>query len=153
MAKPGDMLTIGDVAERSGVAHTALRFYEDRGLISSVRTSGNQRRYSRAVLRKLAFIRAAQRVGLSLEEITSALSSLPDERVPTRKDWTRLSKSWRTELDARIDALARLRDTLDGCIGCGCLSLQLCALYNADDRLAEQGPGAPRLRPQVEGGI
>lgn len=147
------MLTIGEVAARSGVAHTALRFYEERGLISSTRTSGNQRRYARPVLRRLAFIRAAQRVGLSLEQISEALSTLPDDHAPTKADWTRLSRRWQEELDARIDGLKRLRERLTGCIGCGCLSLRTCALHNADDRLAEFGPGAPRLRPEPEGGM
>lgn len=141
-----DWLTIGEVVERSGVPHTALRFYEQRGLVASERTSGNQRRYPRVVLRRLAFIRAAQRVGLSLEDISAALASLPDGRTPTRRDWTRLSASWRHELDTRIEALTRLRDNLDGCIGCGCLSLRRCVLHNPDDELAAHGPGAPRLR-------
>jgi MerR family redox-sensitive transcriptional activator SoxR len=147
------LLTIGEVAHRSGVAHTALRFYEDRGLITSARTAGNQRRYDRGVLRRLAFIRSAQRVGLSLEQITEALSTLPDDHAPTKADWARLSRQWREELDARIDGLQRLRDRLTGCIGCGCLSLRTCALHNADDQLAEFGPGAPRLRPTQEGGV
>lgn len=147
MAKLPKQLTIGQVADRSGVAQTALRFYEDRGLISSTRTSGNQRRYQRPVLRRLAFIRAAQRVGLSLEQISDALSELPADHAPTKADWTRLSRSWREELDARIDGLQRLRDRLTGCIGCGCLSLRSCALQNPDDQAAEEGPGSPRLRP------
>lgn len=123
-----EWLTIGEVAARSGVPHTALRFYEERGLLAVQRSGGNQRRYPRAALRRLAFIRAAQRVGLSLDQITAALATLPQGRSPTRRDWTRLSRSWRSELDARIDALLRLRNDLDECIGCGCLSLQLCAL-------------------------
>jgi MerR family redox-sensitive transcriptional activator SoxR len=143
-------LTIGEVSQRSGIAQTALRFYEQRGLISSTRTSGNQRRYDRAVLRRLAFIRAAQRVGLSLEEISRALSTLPADHAPTKADWTRLSRKWRDELDARIDGLQRLRDRLTGCIGCGCLSLRSCALHNRDDRMAELGPGAPLLRPAAD---
>ncbi|HEY2723546.1 MAG TPA: redox-sensitive transcriptional activator SoxR [Pseudonocardiaceae bacterium] len=147
-----DLLTIGEVAERSGVPHTALRFYEDRGLIRSQRTVGNQRRYPRVMLRRLAFIRAAQRVGLSLEQVSAALRTLPEGRTPTRKDWSRLSRSWRAELDARIDALVRLRDDLDGCIGCGCLSLRTCALNNPGDIQAAAGPGAPKLRPAAEGG-
>ncbi|RLK62240.1 MULTISPECIES: redox-sensitive transcriptional activator SoxR [Actinokineospora] len=148
-----DSLTIGEVADRSGVPHTALRFYEERGLIFSERTSGNQRRYPRAVLRRLAFIRTAQRVGLSLEEIHAALDTLPERRTPTKLDWARLSKAWRTELDARIDALQRLRDNLTSCVGCGCLSLKSCHLVNTDDRLAAFGPGAPRLKAASEGGI
>jgi MerR family transcriptional regulator, redox-sensitive transcriptional activator SoxR len=146
-------LTIGEVVRRSGVAHSALRFYEQRGLIRSERTAGNQRRYPREVLRRLAFIRAGQRVGLSLEDISAALAELPDGRTPTTRDWQRLSRSWRAELDARIDGLIRLRDRLTGCIGCGCLSLRTCSLYNPDDELAVQGPGAPKLRPIAEGGV
>jgi MerR family redox-sensitive transcriptional activator SoxR len=148
-----DTLTIGEVAARSGVPHTALRFYEERGLIASERTTGNQRKYRRAVLRRLAFIRTAQRVGLSLEEIHDALETLPDRRTPTKSDWTKLSQTWRGELDARIDALHRLRDRLSGCIGCGCLSLKHCYLYNHDDQLARIGPGAPGLKAATEGGI
>jgi MerR family redox-sensitive transcriptional activator SoxR len=148
-----DILTIGEVAARSGVPHTALRFYEERGLIASERTTGNQRKYHRAVLRRLAFIRTAQRVGLSLEEIRDALETLPERRTPTKSDWTRLSQTWRRELDARIDALHRLRDKLSVCIGCGCLSLKSCNLYNHDDRLARVGPGAPGLKAAAEGGI
>jgi MerR family redox-sensitive transcriptional activator SoxR len=152
VGKLPDALTIGQVAQRSGVAHTALRFYEERGLISSVRSAGNQRRYPRVVLRRLAFIRAAQRVGLSLEEVREALATLPDDRTPTKADWARLSKGWQAELDARIDALQRLRDRLTSCVGCGCLSLRSCGLYNTDDWLAGFG-GAPKLAPAAEGGI
>ncbi|GAA3356129.1 MULTISPECIES: redox-sensitive transcriptional activator SoxR [Saccharopolyspora] len=144
------LLTIGEVAHRSGVAQTALRFYEQRGLITSTRTSGNQRRYGRPVLRRLAFIRAAQRVGLSLEQISDALATLPTDHAPTKADWTRLSRSWRDELDARIDGLQRLRDRLSGCIGCGCLSLRTCTLNNADDQMAAQGPGSPLLTPSAD---
>ena len=146
-------LTIGEVVHRSGVTHSALRFYEQRGLIHSDRTTGNQRRYPREVLRRLAFIRAGQRVGLSLEDIAAALAELPDGRTPTTRDWRRLSRAWRAELDARIDGLLRLRDRLTGCIGCGCLSLRTCSLYNADDELSAHGPGAAKLRPAAEGGI
>ncbi|RCW43225.1 MerR family redox-sensitive transcriptional activator SoxR [Halopolyspora algeriensis] len=153
MSKLPKLLTIGEVAHRSGVAQTALRFYEDRGLISATRTSGNQRRYERGVLRRLAFIRAAQRVGLSLEQVAEALATLPQDHAPTKADWERLSRRWRDELDARIDGLQRLRDRLTGCIGCGCLSLRTCALHNTDDRMAEFGPGAPRLRPDADGGL
>jgi MerR family transcriptional regulator, redox-sensitive transcriptional activator SoxR len=153
VSKLPDSLTIGDVARRSGVPHTALRFYEERGLIASERTSGNQRKYPRAVLRRLAFIRTAQRVGLSLEEIRDALGTLPEGRTPTKSDWTRLSNQWRGELDARIDAMQRLRDRLTSCIGCGCLSLKSCGLMNHDDILATLGPGAPRLKAATEGGI
>ena len=145
-------LTIGQVADRSGVPHTALRFYEEAGLISAERTTGNQRRYPRAVLRRLAFIRTAQRVGLSLEQIREALGTLPDGRTPTKSDWARLSRVWRIELDARIDALNRLRDRLTSCIGCGCLSLRSCELYNHNDEMAALGPGAAKLKPASEGG-
>lgn len=138
-------ITIGQLAERSGVASSALRFYEDQGLISSERTTGNQRRYAQSTLRRVAFIRSAQRVGLSLEEIRDALSTLPDNRTPTKADWTRLSREWRPRLEEQIRRIERLRDNLDGCIGCGCLSLQKCTLMNPGDVLAEHGPGPVRL--------
>lgn len=150
MPKLPAKLTIGEVADRSGIAPTALRFYEQRGLISSTRTSGNQRRYQRATLRRLAFIRAAQRVGLSLEQISDALAALPTDHAPTKADWARLSRGWRNELDARIEGLQLLRDRLTGCIGCGCLSLRTCALHNAGDQMAADGPGAPRLQPSAD---
>ena len=134
-------LTIGELSERSGVATSAIRYYEDRGLVRSRRTPGNQRRYERAMLRRLAFVRTAQRVGLSLEEIEAALATLPSSRTPTKADWTRLSRGWRPRLDAQIAQLERLRDTLDSCIGCGCLSLKRCSLNNPDDALAARGPG------------
>lgn len=153
VSKLPDSLSIGQVAQRSGISHTALRFYEDSGLITAERTAGNQRKYPRAVLRRLAFIRTAQRVGLTLEQIRDALDTLPDGRSPTKSDWAKLSHSWRTELDARIDSLQRLRDRLTSCIGCGCLSLRSCGLYNADDQMAVLGPGAPKLRPAGEGGV
>lgn len=153
MSSLPELLTIGQVADRSGVPHTALRFYEESGLIEAQRTTGNQRRYPRAVLRRLAFIRTAQRVGLSLEQIRDALAGLPDGRVPTKTDWARLSRAWRTELDARIDALQRLRDRLTGCIGCGCLSLRSCTLRNHEDEMARLGPGALKLKAASEGGI
>jgi MerR family redox-sensitive transcriptional activator SoxR len=148
-----DHLSIGEVATRSGIPHTALRFYEERDLIASTRSAGNQRRYPRAVLRRLAFIRTAQRVGLSLEEISDALHTLPDQRTPTKADWAKLSKSWQEELDTRIDALQRLRQRLTSCIGCGCLSLRTCHLSNPGDAMEPLGPGAPRLKPRSEGGI
>ena len=135
-------LTIGELSERSGVATSAIRYYEDRGLVASRRTTGNQRRYPRATLRRLAFIRTAQRVGLSLEEVEAALATLPSGRTPTKADWARLSRSWRPRLDDRIRQLERLRDTLDSCIGCGCLSLRRCALNNPEDEVAHRGPGA-----------
>ena len=134
-------ITIGELSERSGVAASAIRYYEDLGLVRSRRTPGNQRRYDRAMLRRLAFIRTAQRVGLSLEEIEAALTSLPSNRTPTKADWTRLSRSWRPRIGAQISRLERLRDTLDSCIGCGCLSLRRCALSNPDDEVADRGPG------------
>jgi MerR family redox-sensitive transcriptional activator SoxR len=140
-----DLLTVGDVAHRSGFAPSALRFYEREGLLAATRTSGNQRRYERNVLRRLAFIRAARNVGLSLEEVAAALATLPDGRTPTRADWTRLSHTWRARLDAQIAALQRLRDGLDSCIGCGCLSLKRCAISNPGDIAATGGPGAVYL--------
>jgi MerR family redox-sensitive transcriptional activator SoxR len=140
-----DLLTVGEVAHRSGFAPSALRFYEREGLLAARRTSGNQRRYERNVLRRLAFIRAARNVGLSLEEVAAALATLPDGRTPTRADWTRLSHTWRARLDAQIAALQRLRDGLDSCIGCGCLSLKRCAISNPGDIAATDGPGAAYL--------
>jgi len=145
-------LTIGQVAERSGVATSALRYYEERGLITSERTAGNQRRYAQAMLRRVAFIRSAQRVGLGLEEIEEALSTLPSDRAPNKADWARLSRSWRPRIDAQIERLERLRDKLDGCIGCGCLSLRTCALNNPDDEAAPRGPGAVYLEPAAHEG-
>ncbi|MGH9157720.1 MAG: redox-sensitive transcriptional activator SoxR [Acidimicrobiales bacterium] len=135
------MLTIGEVAQRADVATSALRFYEHEGLISSTRTTGGQRRYHRDVLRRVAFVRAAQRVGLTLEEIKQAMASLAESRTPTAADWARLSRSWRPLLDRRIAELERVRDNLDSCIGCGCLSLRVCQLMNPDDIAAAEGPG------------
>jgi MerR family redox-sensitive transcriptional activator SoxR len=140
-----DLLTVSEVAHRSGFAPSALRFYEREGLISAIRTTGNQRRYERSVLRRLAFIRAARNVGLSLDEVAAALHTLPDGRTPTRADWTRLSRSWRARLDEQIAALTKLRDGLDSCIGCGCLSLKRCAMSNPADVAATAGPGAAYL--------
>jgi MerR family transcriptional regulator, redox-sensitive transcriptional activator SoxR len=134
-------LGIGAVSERTGVAHSALRFYEAEGLIHATRSAGGQRRYPRDVLRRVSFIRIAQQVGLSLDEIRTALSSLPDNRTPNKHDWERLSTSWRPRLDGQIAMLERLRDRLTGCIGCGCLSLQACRLLNPGDAAAERGPG------------
>jgi MerR family transcriptional regulator, redox-sensitive transcriptional activator SoxR len=134
-------LTIGALSERSGVAASALRFYEAEGLIHATRTAGGQRRYSRDTLRRVSFIRVAQQVGLRLEEIRIALESLPEHRTPTAKDWERLSASWRPRLDAQIALLERLRDRLGGCIGCGCLSLRFCKLLNPDDQAGQRGPG------------
>jgi MerR family redox-sensitive transcriptional activator SoxR len=140
-------LTIGELAARSGVRPSALRFYEQAGLVSAERTAGNQRRYARSTLRRVAFIRAAQRVGLTLEEIRTALATLPADRTPTRADWRRLSRSWQSELETRIMTLQRLRDQLTSCIGCGCLSLRTCSLSNTDDVLAARGAGVTSLLP------
>jgi MerR family redox-sensitive transcriptional activator SoxR len=140
-------LSIGQLSTRSGVATSALRYYEDLGLIGSERSGGNQRRYAQATLRRVAFIRSAQRVGLTLDEIAEALATLPAGRTPTKADWSRLSRSWRPRIDAQIERLERLRDKLDSCIGCGCLSLRTCALNNPDDEVAPRGPGAVFLQP------
>ena len=134
-------LTIGELARRSGVAPSALRHYEAIGLIASLRSDGNHRRFHRSMLRRVAFVRAAQAVGLTLEEIGAALATLPERRTPTAADWNRLARDWTPLLDARIAALTRLRDKLAGCIGCGCLSLQRCALYNPGDVAAARGAG------------
>ena len=155
--RPDDLLTVGEVAARSGFAPSALRYYERLGLVHATRTSGGQRRYERSVLRRLAFVRAARNVGLRLEEVEHALSRLPDGRTPTKADWARLSKDWRARLDEQIAALEALRDGLDSCIGCGCLSLRRCALSNPGDVAAPSGPGAaylPRLlrAPAPDGG-
>lgn len=134
-------LTIGEVSERTGVSPSALRYYEAEGLIAAKRTDGQQRRYEREVLRRVSFIRIAQQLGLTLDEVREQLASLPDERTPTKADWARLSRGWRPRLDAQIAMLQRLRDTLTDCIGCGCLSLRSCALYNPDDAAARFGAG------------
>jgi MerR family redox-sensitive transcriptional activator SoxR len=138
-------LTVGEVAARAGVAVSALHFYEAQGLIASRRTAGNQRRYPREVLRRVAFIRASQGVGIPLRRIKAALDQLPEGRTPTRADWERLSAAWRDDLDDQITRLQRLRDNLSGCIGCGCLSLGLCKLMNPDDIAGREGPGARNL--------
>jgi MerR family redox-sensitive transcriptional activator SoxR len=140
-----ETLTIGELAARSGVPTSALRFYEARGLIRAGRSGGNQRRYDRAELRRVAFIRIAQRVGLSLDEIARALAALPGSRTPTKADWARLSAAWRSRLNDQIAVLERLRDRLTGCIGCGCLSLQRCRISNPDDLVAADGPGPAYL--------
>jgi MerR family transcriptional regulator, redox-sensitive transcriptional activator SoxR len=137
----GPLLTIGALSERTGVATSALRFYEAEGLISATRSAGGQRRYSRDTVRRVSFIRVAQQVGLRLDEIGEALASLPGNRTPTAKDWERLSSSWRPRIDAQIAMLERLRDRLHGCIGCGCLSLRVCRLANPGDAAAAMGPG------------
>lgn len=134
-------LSIGALSDRTGVATSALRFYEAEGLIFSTRSAGGQRRYRRETIRRVSFVRIAQQVGLTLDEIRSALSSLPQNRTPDRRDWERLSRSWRPRLEAQIVMLERLRDRLDGCIGCGCLSLAVCRLANPDDAAAAAGPG------------
>jgi MerR family transcriptional regulator, redox-sensitive transcriptional activator SoxR len=140
-----DLLTVGEVAHRSGFAASAIRFYDKEGLITATRTSGGQRRFERSMLRRLAFIRAARNVGLTLDEIATALDTLPDSRTPTRADWARLSKDWRARLDDQIAGLIALRDSLDSCIGCGCLSLKRCAISNPSDSAAQAGPGAVYL--------
>ncbi len=146
-------LTIGELSARSGVAASALRFYEEVGLLSAERTSGNQRRYPRHMLRRVAFIRAAQRVGLSLDEIAAALSQLPASRTPTKSDWERVSRSWTTRIDKQIDDLNRLKEKLAGCIGCGCLSLRTCVMTNPDDQQAELGPGPAWLATSENNGV
>ena len=149
-----DPLTISEVASRSGFSTSALRYYEREGLITATRTAGNQRRYERHELRRLAFIAAARHIGLTLDEIRDALSLLPEGRNPTRADWTRISRSWRKRLDQEIAALESLRDGLDGCIGCGCLTLQRCRLSNPADVAATRGSGAvylpAPLHPQID---
>ncbi|MEM9565543.1 MAG: redox-sensitive transcriptional activator SoxR [Actinomycetota bacterium] len=139
--KPGRSLTIGDVAKRTGTATSTLRFYEDRRLISSRRNDSGYRIYDADVIRRVSFIRTAQRVGLTLEEIGEALASLPDERTPNARDWARLARAWGPSLDERIATLTRLREQLDSCIGCGCLSLTSCGIWNPDDVAASLGEG------------
>ena len=138
------MLTVGEVAQRSGVAISALHFYEEKGLIQSERNAGNQRRYPRHVLRRIGIIKAAQQLGISLHSIQQAFDSLPQDRRPSREDWALLGEKWRRDLDIRIQKLVRLRDQMDQCIGCGCLSIEQCPLRNPGDKLATEGPG-PRL--------
>ena len=140
-----DLLSVGEISRRSGFAESAIRYYERLGLLAASRTAGGQRRFERSTLRRLAFIRAARNVGLSLTEVAGALGSLPAGRTPTRADWTRLSRGWRERLDEQIDALVALRDGLDSCIGCGCLSLQRCAISNPGDAARAGGPGAAYL--------
>ena len=144
-----DLLPIGEVAARSGFSTSALRFYEKEGLLEASRTSGGQRRYPRSVLRRLAFVRAASNVGLSLDEVRAALATLPAGRTPSKTDWRRLSESWRARLDEQISALQDLRDGLTSCIGCGCLSLRSCRLSNPGDAARAQGPGARYLAPSL----
>ncbi len=135
------LLSIGELSRRTGVANSALRFYESRGLIQSQRERGNQRRYHRAVIRRVSIIRIAQSLGLSLQEISDVFGALPNQRTPTKKDWTKISLAWGKQLDQRIENLKNLREKLTGCIGCGCLSMQNCRLYNQDDVAAEFGNG------------
>jgi MerR family redox-sensitive transcriptional activator SoxR len=139
MSEPN--LTVGAVARRCGVAVSALHFYEEKGLIKSWRNAGNQRRFNKEVIRRVSVIKAAQKVGISLAEIQEQLSTLDNNRTPTQKDWERLSKNWRASLDERIAYMERLRDYLTGCIGCGCLSMKVCPLYNQNDELEVRGPG------------
>ncbi len=148
---PQTSLSVGQLAERSGLAVSALHYYERLGLITALRSAGNQRRYPKAMLRRVAFVRAAQQLGIPLADIGAALRELPQQRTPTKADWARLSARWRAQLDARIGALQALRDRLDGCIGCGCLSLRACALYNPADSCAQLGSGAQRLWPVLAG--
>lgn len=136
-----EWLTIGELADRAGVATSALRFYETKGLIRSERTEGNQRRYPRATLRRVALIRAGQEIGLTLAELAAALERLPHDKTPTKADWERLSKSWREQLDAQIAEMIALRDELTDCIGCGCLSLKSCAIFNPGDVASDLGSG------------
>lgn len=145
--EPTRELTVGEVAERSGVAVSAIHFYESKGLITSWRNQANQRRYPREVLRRVAIIKVAQRLGLPLASIKTALDSLPKGRTPTSRDWQKLSAKWHDELDERIKKLTRLRDRLTGCIGCGCLSMTDCPLRNPSDELAERGPGPQLIEP------
>ncbi|MBR7744671.1 redox-sensitive transcriptional activator SoxR [Phycicoccus sp. BSK3Z-2] len=147
-----DLLAIGEVAQRSGVSVPTVRFYEEKGLLVSVRTAGNQRRFERHVLRRIAVVRAGQRFGLTLAEIRDALEALPPDRAPTKRDWSRMSRRWHDLLTERIEAMTRVRDGLSSCIGCGCLSLRSCPVYNADDVLSSEGPGARRLPPAAREG-
>lgn len=145
MTSSEKFFTIGETAKRCDVAASALRFYEQKGFIKSIRTEGNQRRYHASTLRVISVIKAAQNLGLTLSEIELGLNSLPNNRVPNKSDWSKLSSKWRAVLDSRIDHLTRLRDNLDNCIGCGCLSLSNCHLFNPDDVASEQGAGARYL--------
>ncbi len=144
MAK-NEALSVGSLAKRAGVAVSTLHFYEHKGLIHSSRTAGNQRRYQKETLRRVSVIKTAQKLGISLNRIKAAFSTLPDNRTPTQKDWERLSQGWQKELDERILVLERLRQRLAGCIGCGCLSMKSCPLYNEEDHLALRGSGAVLL--------
>jgi MerR family redox-sensitive transcriptional activator SoxR len=142
------MLAIGDLAGRTGLSVSAIRFYEARGLVSALRNPGGQRRFMRSDIRRLSFIRIAQQLGFTIEEIGALLAALPQGRTPTQKDWAKISRVFRRRLDERIAAMSNMREKLDGCIGCGCLSLRRCGLYNPQDRLAAQGAG-PQLLPTI----
>lgn len=144
------VLSVGEVAHRSGLSVAAVRYYEQRGLLNSTRTAGNQRRYPRHVLRRLAFVAAAQRVGLTLDEIATALGTLPPDHAPSAADWARLGQPWQLRITERIRELEALRDTLQGCLGCGCLSLTRCALYNPSDEAAGEGPGSRWVRDATQ---
>ncbi len=148
-----DRLSIGELADRTGLAVSAIRYYEAEGLVSALRNAGGHRRFLRSDIRRLSFVLIAQQFGFSIEQIRTQLQTLPDERTPTKKDWARISRRFRRALDAKMETLQRLRDHLDGCIGCGCLSLQRCRLYNPDDRAGRHGAGPRYLlgdRPEVE---
>ena len=146
-----EWLAIGELSERTGVAPSALRFYESLGLIQATRSDGGQRRYRRDAIRRVSFVRVAQQVGLSLEEISAALASLPDSRTPTTRDWARLARTWQPRIEDQIAILQRLRDRLDGCIGCGCLSLKVCQLFNPGDEAAARGSGPHYLYGDPDG--
>lgn len=146
--RPGTPLPIGKIVKRSGIAASALHYYEQEGLIRSTRSAGNHRLYARDVLRRLGVIKAAQRVGIPLAEIREALDTLPRDRTPSNKDWERLAEGWQDELNDRIDRLILLRDRLTGCIGCGCLSVKACPLLNPDDEQGKSGPGPRYLEPR-----
>ena len=145
--KANDTLTIGDLARRTGLSVSAIRFYEERGLVEPMRTSGNQRRFLRSDIRRLSFVMIAQRLGLALDQIEAELARLPHGRTPNARDWARISVSIRSEIDRKIGELQRVRSTLDGCIGCGCLSLKKCRIYNKEDRLAADGTGPRNALP------
>lgn len=145
---PTDLLTVGEVARRAGIAASAVRFYEEQGLIASVRTAGNQRRYPRHVLRRIGIIVAARRFGIPLSEVAGVFADLPHDRMPGKTDWRRISRGWHDRLETRRRELERLEDELIGCIGCGCLSLNTCRVLNPEDRLGAEGPGARRLTEQ-----
>ncbi|MFM2045227.1 MAG: redox-sensitive transcriptional activator SoxR [Pseudomonadota bacterium] len=152
MAVAGDELTIGQMASRVGIAPSAIRFYEERGIVSPIRSSSGHRRYRRSDIRRLSFVLIAQRLGFSLKEISTHLAPLPMDRAPSRVDWSRIASGFSELLDERMRILQRMRDRLDGCIGCGCLSLDLCALYNPDDGAAAAGPGPRHVLEDGDGG-